>query len=247
MQKNIQQRLLDINRKFYEQYAGSFSATRDRVQPGVDQLLSRFGNECRLLDVGCGNGSLARALSDRGFSGDYWGIDLSRSLISRAGSLLRQPKTGCYQFQQVDLSQASWPVRLPDVQFDWVTSFAVLHHLPGEDLRRQTAGAFAKCIHSNGRVAVSVWQWQHSPRLRQRVQDWSLVSLHPDEVDDGDVLLDWRAGETVGLRYVHTFSEGSLTTLAASAGFRVLDSFYSDGKTGDLALYQVWGLKNPLQ
>jgi len=243
MQKNIQQRLLELNRSFYEQFASSFSATRSGVQPGVSQLLPRIGDETQLLDVGCGNGTLARALAARGFSGQYWGIDMSRGLISRAESLSGENETGRYQFQQVDLVQADWPEMLPSPPFDWVTSFAVLHHLPGENFRRQTASAFAKCIHAKGRVAVSVWQWHHSPRLRKRVQDWSQVGLHADDLDSGDVLLDWRTGGTVGLRYVHTFSEDSLSSLAESAGFQVVDSFYSDGKTGDLALYQVWQLE----
>ena len=240
MQKAIQQRLLEINRRFYEDYASSFSATRGKVQPGVTQLMGWFGNECRLLDVGCGNGTLARALAVRGFSGFYWGIDLSRGLVSRARSLFGGEKVEHYHFQQVNLSNPNWIGMLPNQSFDWVTSFAVLHHLPGEDLRRQTAKAFARCLHARGRAAVSVWQWQHSPRLRKRVQAWSQVGLCPDDLEDGDVLLDWRAGETIGLRYVHTFTKDSLSSLAASAGFQVLESFYSDGKTGDLALYQIW-------
>jgi hypothetical protein len=63
-------------------------------------------------------------------------------------------------------------------------------------------------------------------------------------LDEGDVLLDWRAGEVIGLRYVHTFSEDGLTQLAESVGFEVLETFYSDGRTGDLALYQVWEKRN---
>jgi hypothetical protein len=88
-----------------------------------------------------------------------------------------------------------------------------------------------------------MWQWQNSPRLRKRVQPWSKAGLDPEKLDEGDVLLDWRAGDTIGLRYVHTFSETSLSHLAAAAGFEVIESFYSDGRTGDLALYQVWDLK----
>jgi hypothetical protein len=52
-------------------------------------------------------------------------------------------------------------------------------------------------------------------------------------------LLDWRSGGT-GLRYVHHFSEGELITLAESSGFAVVETFYSDGKEGNLAIYQVW-------
>ena len=92
------------------------------------------------------------------------------------------------------------------------------------------------------RVAISVWQWQNSPRLHKHVIPWAEVGLTDSDVDEGDVLLDWRAADQVGVRYVHTFSVNDLTTLAESAGFKVLESFYSDGKPGNLALYQIWQL-----
>ena len=116
----------------------------------------------------------------------------------------------------------------------------MLHHIPSSDLRGETVKAFAELIHPEGRVAVSVWQWQNSSRLRQRVLPWSQAGIEPRMLDEGDVLLDWRAGESLGLRYVHTFSEENLTRLAEETGFHVQESFYSDGKTDDLALYQIW-------
>jgi hypothetical protein len=93
---------------------------------------------------------------------------------------------------------------------------------------------------ANGRAAVSVWQWQNSPRLRERVLPWSRVGLAGAELDPGDVLLDWRGGDRVGLRYVHTFDPAELAVLAESAGMRVVERFFSDGKPGNLAHYQVW-------
>jgi hypothetical protein len=42
---------------------------------------------------------------------------------------------------------------------------------------------------------------------------------------------------------VHQFSEQELAELAESTGFRVVESFYSDGEGGRLGLYQVWKKK----
>jgi len=39
---------------------------------------------------------------------------------------------------------------------------------------------------------------------------------------------------------VHHFNEPELADLAESSGFDVLDTFYSDGKEGNLAIYQTW-------
>jgi 2-polyprenyl-3-methyl-5-hydroxy-6-metoxy-1,4-benzoquinol methylase len=245
MDKDTQQALLELNCKFYDKFAKSFSATRGRIQPGVRQILPRMLSAESILDVGCGNGTLARALQKAGFAGYYVGLDMSGGLLEQAEVEVSTNATpiGTYEFQQVDLADLDWAETISTPPFDWLVSFAVLHHIPGKDLRKQIVRAFVDLTSPEGRVAVSVWQWQNSPRLRKRVQAWSKAGLDPEKLDEGDVLLDWRAGEVIGLRYVHTFSETSLSHLAAAAGFEVIESFYSDGRTGDLALYQVWDLQ----
>ena len=56
---------------------------------------------------------------------------------------------------------------------------------------------------------------------------------------EGDYLLDWRRDGN-GLRYVHHFNEEELAALASDSGFSVLETFNSDGESGNLGLYQVW-------
>lgn len=240
MELTIQNKILDINREFYDQFASSFSATRHRVQPGVHKLIPRMMTGEAILDVGCGNGTLTRALAGKGYRGNYLGIDMSQDLLVSAEKLFETPDQGTFRFLPVDLAKTDWHKNLPEQPFEWLVSFAVLHHLPGEELRRQTVRAFASLVANNSFVAVSVWQWQNSSRLRKRVLPWSTVDLEQEALDKGDVLLDWRAGETTGLRYVHTFSQDELTNLAKSAGFKMIENFYSDGKEGNLALYQIW-------
>ena len=235
-------KLIEINQDFYNQFAHSFSATRHQVQPGVQQVIQSVRRGDAILDIGCGNGTLARALAAQGLSGRYLGVDMSAGLLENAQLLLNDPPTGVYDFQCADLTTPGWQYAIPQAPYDWLVSFAVLHHLPGEDLRQVTAKAFRSLISPNSTVAISVWQWHNSPRLRKRVLPWSTVGLKAEDLDHGDVLLDWRAGETLGLRYVHTFSADSLSALAQQAGFTVKRAFYADGKSGDLALYQVWQL-----
>jgi SAM-dependent methyltransferase len=240
MNEQTQKHLIDLNRRFYDRFSASFSDTRHRAQPGVRRMVPELMSAASILDVGCGNGTLASALAKSGYPGTYLGVDLSTGLLDSARENLGQPKQGTYAFQQADLSDPEWPRQFPAARFSALVSFAVLHHLPGADLRLRTAQAFHNLIEPNGWVTLSVWQWQNSPRLAKRVVPWSAAGLEPGAVDEGDVLLDWRAADQVGLRYVHTFSEDSLTRLAEQSGFKVIDSSYSDGKPGNLALYQIW-------
>jgi len=237
MDEHTAARLLDLNRQFYQTFALNFSATRQRLQPGVQRILAGIDPNCRLLDLGCGNGALARELARRDHSGGYLGVDSTPALLDLArAALADQPG---FDFLERDLADPDWHQGLPQEAYDAVLAFAVLHHLPGEPLRRAVLAGVRELLKPNGRFIFSVWQPLNSPRLRARLQPWSAVGLSGDQVDPGDCLIDWREGGP-GLRYVHHFNEAELEALAAAAGFAVAGTFYSDGEGGRLGLYQTW-------
>jgi tRNA (uracil-5-)-methyltransferase TRM9 len=228
-------RLLNLNRQFYQTFALPFSLTRHRLQPGVLRILEGVGPGEDLLDLGCGNGELAHELARCGHPGSYTGLDFSPALLEEA----RAGQPANFRFVQADLSSADWEVALRENRYNAVFLFAVLHHLPGVDLRLQLLRKVRMLLEPGGRFMHSVWQFLNSPRLTARVQPWESVGLSPTDVDPGDYLLDWRQGGT-GFRYVHHFSEPELAELAAQSGFEVRESFLSDGENHRLGLYQVW-------
>jgi tRNA (uracil-5-)-methyltransferase TRM9 len=227
-------RLIELNRQFYQTFALQFSATRGRIQPGVRRVLVNLSHEADMLDLGCGNGGLARELIQQGYTGAYLGLDISEKLLAVA----RQDIPGNFAFLQADLSSPAWDEAIQPRSFACVLAFAVFHHLPRPALYRLLPGVRAH-LPAGGRLILSVWQFLHSPRLRTRIQPWEIIGLDADQVDANDYLLDWRAGGK-GLRYVHHFSEAELATLAEDNGFSVLETFYSDGEGGRLGLYQAW-------
>ncbi len=243
MKKTFVDKLLDINRQFYDQYAPSFSSTRHQAQPGAQEIAKRVDQGEMVLDLGCGNGTFAKALIINGYSGSYDGFDISKKLLIEAENRLENKHQGAFNFHHLDLAAPDFYTSIPQKKYDWAVIFAVLHHLPSDSLRLEIAKKLANRLNHSSRMAISVWQWQNSPRLRDRIIPWSEIGINPDDLEHGDILMDWRAGETIGYRYVHTFSEESLSALAISAGFDVTESYYSDGKSNDLALYQVWQLK----
>jgi tRNA (uracil-5-)-methyltransferase TRM9 len=228
-------RLLELNRQFYQTFALPFSATRQRLQPGVMRILGQIKPTDSLLDLGCGNGELARQLARTGHTGSYTGLDFSPALLEQAAA--GQPPN--IHFLQADLSSTEWYISLANIPYDVVLAFAVLHHIPGVELRLETLRKARSLLAPGGRFIHSEWQFLNSPRLKARIQPWDAIGLSEADVDAGDFLLDWRQGGA-GLRYVHHFSEAELDGLAEAAGFKVVGSFLSDGKNNRLGLYQVW-------
>jgi SAM-dependent methyltransferase len=240
--------LVELNRKFYEEFGAAFSATRQRIQPGVRRVLENLPDEGCWLDLGCGNGSLARVWIENRRKSTYLGLDFSESLLMAASKDLR-PKsdTGADRvaFLQADLTSEEWDKGLAAESFSGTLAFAVLHHLPSVGLRIRLLRKVRGLIAPGGCLYLSVWQFQNSPRMMARRQAWERVGISPRDVDEGDTLLDWRYAlpgqvERVGLRYVHLFSRDELETLAADCGFEVQETFGSDGQGGKLSCYQVW-------
>jgi len=238
MQADAIKRLLDINREFYQMFGNDFSATRGRIQPGVRMVLDRLAGINHILDLGCGNGELARHLAKNGYQGSYTGLDFSPTLLAAAG---HQPDLFPAIFLQADLTSPDWDTTLPAARYDRVFAFASLHHVPTEALRLQIIRKIARLLNGQGQFIHSNWQFLNSPRLQDRIQPWQAVGLMTEDLDPGDYLLDWRRGGQ-GLRYVHNFNEGELSRLAEASGFRICETFLSDGQGGKLGLYQIWEL-----
>ncbi|MFH2037937.1 MAG: class I SAM-dependent methyltransferase [Chloroflexota bacterium] len=239
MQEVTVRRLLDINKQFYQSFGAEFSATRARIQPGTSMIINRLEGHEDILDLGCGNGALARQLAILGHRGSYTGLDLSLPLLAAAE---QQADTFPVNFIQADLTRTDWDTDLPADNYQMVFSFATLHHIPSEQLRLQILMKIARLLKKEGKFIHSNWQFLNSPRLRNRIQPWQEAVLQAQDVDRGDYLLDWKRGGH-GLRYVHHFDEEELSSLAEAAGFNVCESFHSDGQSGRLGLYQVWDKK----
>jgi len=230
--------LIEINRDFYTRFGDSFSATRHRLQPGVHRVLEMLKGDESVLDLGCGNGELARELAKRGHRGSYLGVDFSLPLLRDAES---QPEGASARFMAMDLTQLTVDAEQLLVSGNWsiVTAFAVLHHIPSTELRLNILRIVNKLLKKEGIFVHSNWQFLNSNKFKARIQPWKAVGMTESQVEEGDYLLDWRSGGK-GLRYVHHFTEKELEQLAKESNFEVVEMFYSDGEGGRLSLYQLW-------
>lgn len=252
-------KIIEINREFYQTFAQPFAATRMRLQPGVKRILQMVQSDQTILDLGCGNGELARVLFTQGFEGKYLGADFSEDLLKVAShaysyqnfakskqhaEILLEGNQNQGIFIQADLTGEDWNTIIPTLPFDLVFCFAVLHHIPGDSLRLDILKRVHQYLKPGGFFWHSEWQFMNSPRLRARIQPWAQIDLDEAQVEPGDYLLDWRHGGT-GYRYVHLFDPSELNRLADLSGFSIVESFFSDGEGGRLALYQKWQAVTP--
>jgi ubiquinone/menaquinone biosynthesis C-methylase UbiE len=103
----------------------------------------------RVLDVGCGTGSLAIvAKREVGPTGEVFGIDASPEMIRRAASKAARAKVDV-AFRNA-IAEA---LPFPDAQFDVVLSTLMLHHLPRK-ARGQCAREARRVLKPTGRILI---------------------------------------------------------------------------------------------
>ena len=122
---------------------------RDRAFRKTLVGLARLADGERVLDVGCGTGSLA-ILAKRhvGATGEVVGIDASPAMVARARS--KTAKAGIDVSFKNGVAEA---LPFPDAQFDAVLSTMMLHHLPRK-ARQECAREIRRVLRPGGRVLV---------------------------------------------------------------------------------------------
>jgi demethylmenaquinone methyltransferase/2-methoxy-6-polyprenyl-1,4-benzoquinol methylase/phosphoethanolamine N-methyltransferase len=112
----------------------------------------------KVLDVGCGTGTLAIAIRSKVGAGAVHGIDASPEMIHVAKE--KSAKGGGDVDFQVALVEA---IPFPDASFDLVTSSLMLHHLP-ENLKAKGLLEIRRVLKPGGRfMAMDFAAHSHSP------------------------------------------------------------------------------------
>lgn len=220
MEKSQKEKLLKIVKDNYRDIAVHFDMSRKKyLWPELSKITSAIPEGSSVLDAGCGNGRLLESLSGKKI--DYLGVDNSAELIELAK--INYPR---YKFLVCDI------LKLDSLQLksDFVFSIAVLHHLPGFDLRLQALNQLLISSKDKGIIVFSVWRMWNNKKYRPLLIKSALKKiLGINKLDFGDLLFQWKnnKGEPVSERYYHAFTGRELKKLLSNAGVSSYD-LYAD-------------------
>jgi len=238
MKAKTKTQLLNLNRKFYTDFAGDFSSTRQSYWPGwevLSKILTKINFRFQsVLDVGCGNGRFLEFLLRKYDEFDYFGIDYSDSFIKQNRKKYQRKFVS---FEVVDLSAVD-VFKLRRKSFDLIVLIAILHHIPEAASRQKLLKYFSKKLNKNGVMVLTFWDFMGESALLRKIIPWQSINIDKNEVEQGDYLLSW-GKNNAALRYCHYFSEEEKYSVINSTGLEVRETYTADGKSGRLNTYVI--------
>lgn len=191
---------------------------KTRVLPsGIKlKLLKDVKKGMKVMDLGCGNGLVARQIMEAGAS--YTGTDISEKLIkidkNKFKAEIKKRKAKFF------VADATKKLPLKNNYFDRIFCFAVLHHIPSDDLRIKLLSEVKRVLKRNGEARFIVWNLMNEwPYKRFKINEQ--LKKPNAGFEKGDVLLPWKAtADKIIDRYLYIFTKEKLKELAQKAGFK---------------------------
>ncbi|RJR31404.1 class I SAM-dependent methyltransferase [Candidatus Parcubacteria bacterium] len=170
---------------------------RQNIWPEEKSLLKKIKNEDSVLDLGCGEGRILPLLKNMKIR--YLGIDNCSVLIRKA-----QGRFPAVNFKAADITSFKL-----NEKFDVILSFAVLHHIPSEDLRLKVLENVKNHLKPGGIVLMTNWRLEN---FKNKIQ--------AKDLGKDDFYVAWRNKNEAVYRYYHNFNLKELDFILRKAGFK---------------------------
>lgn len=209
MKPTTAQKLLKINREFYEKFALSFASTRNNLwEKEILDFCAKIKPKSSILDLGCGNARLYQILSNQSIK--YLGIDSSKNLIA-----MNQERYGNNLFKIGDGLKLTIKNK-----FNYVISIAVLQHIPSKKLQLQFLKNIYTSLKPKGKILITIWN-----RWQDKYKKYFNTDKPFDDMDFADIMIPWRGNKNA--RFIHAFKPDELHQLAEESGFKNIKCFTS--------------------
>lgn len=168
-------------------------------QTGPANVVRLVGNGKRVLEIGCGPGSITKILAEQGGC-KVTGLELDPEAIKKVTPY-------CVKVMQADLNSSEWPSLLADDKFDVVVAADVLEHLydPWKSLQRMVP-----LINDKGYIVISL------PHVGHAAVASCLINGNFDYRDWG--LLD--------RTHIRFFGLKNIENLFAQANLKIIEARY---------------------
>lgn len=181
--------------------AGGYELLMGRWSTSLGRELIRFigiADSGRVLDVGCGTGSLSTAILAAARNVELVGVDSTPTFIDRARDRIRDPRA---RFQTGDAQKLDFA----DASFDCAAAALVINFVPDH---ARAASEMRRVTRPGGKVAACVWDYGGEMTMLHRFWD-AAVALDTDAAErheermplcrSGELGALWRA---TGLEHV---------------------------------------------
>ncbi len=237
------QKLIDLNKQFYNNIADEFSVSRQYAWKGwgrvVDEIMKLENKNIKILDLGCGNGRFLKFLQNSlNDPFKYIGVDTNEKLLKIAHNDLNE-KVDAHFFNMDVINEIN---KINDV-YNVICAFGLIHHIPSYNFRLKWFEQVLPIIDESGLFVFTLWNtdnYRFIPANASTVA--KKIGINMSELENGDIFLGWN-GNYENLRYVHQFSPDEIkdiNNLLEKNKTRLEASFINDGRENNLNTYFIY-------
>ena len=187
-------------------------------QTGPANVVRLVGQDKRVLEIGCGPGSITKILAEQGGC-KVTGLELDPEAIKKVAQY-------CVKVMQADLNSSEWPQLLKNDKFDVVVAADVLEHLydPWKSLQRMVP-----LINDSGYIVISL------PHVGHAAVASCLIN--------GD--FDYRDWGLLDRTHIRFFGLKNIEDLFAQANLKIIEARFVTKQPEETEFAESWARLSP--